>query len=290
MGKLRNLAGILMMSFIVCNSSDSMEDKAGLSTEEIVTEVVRAYENSLSGIRSILINDKIRFYRKHENLDSPINMVSISLLDNEETASLTIDYVKHWAEKLKGLLEWRVVPTTTPSNMGEILIRNGFSLSATSQVMIYDLHKEIANQPSSESISVERLSSIEIVPAWTKITQRAFDFFWGNEHAYQQYIEKGISIDTAMPGSAEYYSGYYENQLVATGGLFIGDICGHIYSVTTDRLFRRKGLATQMTLTLLNRAKALGLKYVILQCDSTTVNLYTKIGFKKAFDMEIYCL
>jgi len=290
MGKSAQFFSGLIVSFIFFMQSYSMEHRESLSHEEIIARLIAASENSLANNQPLLVTNTIRFWRKDECFGCPINTVSISLLDNEKTATLAIEYVKHWAKKLNGLLEWRVFPTTTPSTMGDILLDNGFSFNGTVHVMIYNVGGEIYNLPISEPIVIERLSDIELVPTWTKIIQKAFNFFWRNQHAYQQYVEKGIGDDTAMAGALEFYSGYYDRKLVGTGGLYIGDDCGHINAIATDKVFRGKGLATSMILTLLKRAQDLGLKHVLLQCDDSTVNFYTKIGFKNAFDIKIYAL
>lgn len=302
MKQLSKVFYAIAISVSIYNFSNSMVDNQDLSQEEIVARILDCHEHSLTNKQPILVNDKISFWRKYYGICPAVNVVVNSFLDKEESADAAINHTKNRVKNLGGSVQWQIFPTTMPHNITEILEKNGFQLNYTLTIMIYyldgvnsKLSDEFGSLERSESenlidslISVKPLD-IETIPAWTRILGKAHGCEWCTEIAYKEYIERGVLNRTGKPYSAEYYAGYLNDQLAGTIGLFIGNDYGHIYVTSTDESFRRKKVATQMTLTILKRAKELGLKYIILECAESIIPLYIKIGFKETFEIKNYC-
>lgn len=297
MKKFIRIFCVAVISLNVYFQSISMEDSHELDQEEIVYRILDCHEHSLTDKCPILVNDKISFWRKYYGICPAVNIVVNSSLSDEELADAAINYIKNRVKKLGGSVEWEILPTTTPSNIIGILEKNCFQLNHVLTVMIYYLdnmnEKLFVEFDSSEALKKENLVDpsisikpldIEMIPAWTDILAKVHGCEWCNDIPYREYIERGVINKTGRSYSAEYFAGYYDNQLANTSGLFIGSDYGCIYVTSTDELFRRKGLATQMTLTILKRAKILGLKYIILECNESIIPLYAKIGFKEVFE------
>jgi len=275
----------IILNFAVYKHSISMENGDCLSQLEIISKIIDSRKSSLSGASPLAVNNIIQFWRVGEAINSPINIVMSSFFDKTELANSAISYIKEEGEKLGGLLEWWVFSETTPKNMNKLLENSGFEQSYSLKVMIYYLNNELIDVHDDKHISVYPLG-VELIRDWIDILKRAYNFNGCfDEDLYQDYIKRGINS-----GVTEYYSGYYLGELAATAGLFKGNDYGFIYTTATDEKFRRKKLATQIIQVLLNRAKELGLKYVILECDESIVELYKKIGFEEAFCIERFHL
>lgn len=275
----------IILSFAVYKHSISMENDEHLSQLEIISRIIDSRKSSLSGASPIVVNNIIQFWRVGEAIKSPINIVMSSFFDKAELADSAISYIKEQSKKLEGLLEWWIFPGITPKNMNKLLENNGFEKSYSLRVMIHYLNNELIDTPHNDHISICPLKS-ESIFDWIDILKRAYNFSnCFDENLYQDYIKRGID-----KGTTEYYAGYYAGELAATAGLFKGCDYGFIYTTATDEKFRRKKLATQIVKALLNRAKELGLKYVILECDESVAELYKKIGFEEAFDIERFHL
>ncbi len=86
----------------------------------------------------------------------------------------------------------------------------------------------------------------------------------------------------------ENYLIYSEGRPVGTGILFPNGKIGGIFNISTLPTDQRKGYGKAMMLFLMNRASELGLEHLLLLSSPAAVKLYTDLGFKKAFNMEIF--
>ena len=87
---------------------------------------------------------------------------------------------------------------------------------------------------------------------------------------------------------AENYLIYIDGKPVGTGTLFPNGETGGIFNISTLPQYERKGCAGAMMHHLMNRANALELKQLVLLSSQAAENLYLKLGFQKAFDVDIY--
>lgn len=86
----------------------------------------------------------------------------------------------------------------------------------------------------------------------------------------------------------ENYLIYCEEKPVGTGILFPNGKIGGIFNICILPEYQKKGYGTAMMLFLMNRAYELGLKHLILLSSPAAIKLYSDLGFKKEFDVEIF--
>lgn len=77
------------------------------------------------------------------------------------------------------------------------------------------------------------------------------------------------------------YVGRVGARLVATSVLFLHGQTAGVYSVATHPGFRRRGIATAMTLASLRAAAAFGARYAVLEATAAGYPLYRRLGFSE---------
>ena len=85
-----------------------------------------------------------------------------------------------------------------------------------------------------------------------------------------------------------HYIGIYDDQVVATGTLFIGRETVGIYDIVTSAQYRRRGIGSAMFAYLLNEAKSFPHRYVVLQASADGIGIYRKAGFIPAGEVHIF--
>jgi ribosomal protein S18 acetylase RimI-like enzyme len=90
------------------------------------------------------------------------------------------------------------------------------------------------------------------------------------------------------PTSAEHYLIYHYGRPIGTGTLFPYKGIGGIFNISTLEAYQKQGYGCAMMKFLMNRASQLYLKKLILQSSPMAVKLYTDLGFKKCFDVNVY--
>lgn len=87
-----------------------------------------------------------------------------------------------------------------------------------------------------------------------------------------------------------------DGQIVGTTKLLVEQkfirslaLAGHIEDVATRKGYEGQGIASQLIIVALQKAKALGCYKVILDCRKELIGFYGKFGFKEAeVEMKIY--
>ncbi|KAA2239070.1 GNAT family N-acetyltransferase [Chitinophaga agrisoli] len=123
---------------------------------------------------------------------------------------------------------------------------------------------------------------------YRRVTDDAAAQLWSDifGQAFGYLISPEILMRTG--NGIEYYLAYYQDQPAGTAMLYTtGDIAG-IHAVGVIPGMRRKGIADDMMVFILNRAIALGASYATLQASAMGKGLYLKLGFKEEFRIKNY--
>lgn len=114
---------------------------------------------------------------------------------------------------------------------------------------------------------------------------------------YLSIIEKVFGLDEHTTqdygalharSAAQDYIIYDADTAVGTGTLFVTDSVGLILNIAILPEFQRKGLGSAVSQFLMYQAYELGLEKVILNANPAAIAMYQKLGFKIAYDLDIY--
>lgn len=179
---------------------------------------------------------------------------------------------------------WVLGPSSTPKNMGELLIKNGFIIDRLQgmaiNLKILNTERELLNEV--EIIKVESMDNLKV---WNDIILTGFEF--PKELRSDFFFEAFSFILLNNRASASAFLAYYDGNPVASSlVLYKAGVAG-IHMVTTLEEACRKGIGTAITLASLTEAKKLGYETAILHSTEMGLNLYKQMGFKEYCAIEL---
>lgn len=177
---------------------------------------------------------------------------------------------------------WYVTPTSTPSNIIDILKNKGFK----GEVHTADSEKEygmaldlstILEWPSINSkIDVQRVQTKQIFEQWIDTVNTALHG-WNMidvEHYYTWMLQNDFT----------FYVGYLNDMLVSTAATITSNENASLEFVSTLAGYRNQGAATAVCVEVLKELKSKGVKTVILGSSPEATSLYMKLGFLPYFE------
>ena len=152
----------------------------------------------------------------------------------------------------------------------EVLLERNFVFGIVCPVMTWAVKPVVQPQFEVRSANMEIFHEISAVTSeFDEILKKAFEKLIGN-------------ID------CENYLVYSGDKAVGTGILFPNGQIGGIFNISTLPEYQKKGYGKAMMLFLMNRALESRLKHLVLLSSPVAAKLYSDLGFKKAFDVEIF--
>lgn len=272
--KMRRILLVFAISLIMDSKLVAME------RESFERKIISAME-ALKPAEPTMIFGFFKFLTDNEHFA----LVTSSDCLDEETTRQAIQYIKLNAARIHDSPEWWVVPRSKPGNLADLLKSNGFTLEKVLPAMIFDLEKEL-EEVALPGMTIKRLESSEIFE-WADMIARGFGNPAGSSEETRLRYEAALS-----DGRKQQYVGYYKNEMAASGCILIIDDYAYLYNIVTAERFRRKGIATHLTNFLLRQAQKLGLRHLILITGRGSMGekVYTHLGFKTVFNMEVYML
>lgn len=169
----------------------------------------------------------------------------------------------------------------------DTLLAYGLTTNETDVAMIADLTQ--ANLPVAppEGLTIKVVECADELQQFAGVLVRLFgasDEAQGVAAYFRQFRHYSSSRFPAM----RYYIGLYQNQVVATGTLFVGsETCG-IYDIVTDDAWRRKGIGSAIFAELLRAATGFGHRYAVLQASPDGLGIYARAGFTAAGNVRVF--
>jgi len=180
---------------------------------------------------------------------------------------------------------WVLGPSSTPKNMGELLIKNGFILDKL-QGMAYNLKILSTESELLNKVEIIKIENMETLRVWNDIILTGFAF--PKEVRSDFFYEAFSFILLSDRASASAFLAYYDGNPVASSlVLYKAGVAG-IHIVTTLEEARGKGIGTAITLAPLNEAKKLGYETAILHSTEMGLNMYKQMGFKEYCTISLF--
>lgn len=124
---------------------------------------------------------------------------------------------------------------------------------------------------------------LEVKPADMKIFHEIMGRALQLDPAVKEGLEKFLKSD-----KIESFLVYFDGKPVGTGSLMILGKKGAIFNVAVLPEFQRKGAGTAISQAMMRRAYELRLEDLVLQSSPEAEKLYSNLGFKKVFEIELY--
>jgi len=150
---------------------------------------------------------------------------------------------------------WVIGPSSTPKNMGELLIQNGFT-PEKQPGMAYNLKNLDAELKPLDKVEIVKVGNVDTLKAWNNVVLTGFSM---PKEILSDFFHKAfLSILLNDTPSASGFLAYYDGKPVAASLVLYEVGVAGIYNVTTLEEMRGKGIGTAITLAPLIEAKQLG--------------------------------
>ncbi|KKM82424.1 hypothetical protein LCGC14_1319690, partial [marine sediment metagenome] len=173
---------------------------------------------------------------------------------------------------------WVIGPSSSPKNMGELLIKNGLDVDKQPG-MAYNLKVLGAERELLNKVKIIKVENVETLKVWNDVVLTGFAF---PKEIISDFFYKAFSFmllnDTP---SVSAFLAYYDGNPVASSVVCYEAGVAGIYNVTTLEEARGKGIGTAITLAPLHEAKKLGYEIAILHSSEMALNMYKQMGFKE---------
>ena len=186
--------------------------------------------------------------------------------------------------KRKNPVHWWIGPRTCPSNLSQILVERGFTLSLELTGMFAYRHEILLNI-SSSGLTVIEAQDFKSLLDFAKI------FTSANRHDKEASLliaELWASTGVGPGNEWRYFIGEFEQKPVATVAIRINSESATIVHVSVLPEFRKRGFAKFMTIAALKLESLDDQHLVILHSTEMARSLYEKIGFKPICKLSAY--
>ncbi len=185
-------------------------------------------------------------------------------------------------------ISWVIGPLTTPKNLAQYLEKNNFKYHSSEWGMYLPTETELQVQELQGLLLKEvTLEEIEKKSVQTMIEQ-GYGMPEGSailmKHLYEHFSKKCTLV---------FYIGYEGEKPVAFGNLVVipGTKIGFLGGAATLPDYRGKGLYSNLLKIRKEKAKALGLEYLVIQArEDTSAPIALKHGFQKVCTLDFYVL
>ena len=194
-------------------------------------------------------------------------------------------------ETLQGFLSkdlpgmtWFMSPADKPSNLGELLIEHGFRHTSNNPLMSVNL-EIIEEIPRINGLEHKHVRSYEDAKAFYDVFKYGYTF---PDHVYRDLCDIDFECGFDPESPRQSYIGYLDGEAASISTLMLGAGVAGIFNVATKDEFRRRGLATAMTLMPLHEARERGFSTGVLQSSQMANSLYERLGFKEDGKRDVY--
>jgi predicted GNAT family acetyltransferase len=170
-----------------------------------------------------------------------------------------------------------VGPCTTPTNLSEILIDNGWTHLASPPAMVVDINL-MAKPPAPEGMRLQRVTDGESLTEWRKAVSTGF-------HMKPEVTE----LFSLLEGNQmRLYTAFLGDEIVGTTALITHNGVAGIYCVSTFPEFRGRGIGAALTTLPLLEAHSEGYQIGTLQASSMGFPVYKRLGFQEVCKLQMY--
>lgn len=202
-----------------------------------------------------------------------------------ENADVVIEEVKGYYASRNVPVQWWIGPTTQPANLGDHLKIVGFVKEDKTPGMAVDLHAMNEESHAPVDLVIEQVTNLDNLRRWYQVLKAVYGL---PDYVDDAWIDSFACIGFGANRPLYCYLGWLGGKPVATSYLILGAGVAGMYGVGTIPEVRKQGIGTELTLAALREARELGYRIGILRTSEIGYGVYSKIGFRKYCNMDIY--
>jgi GNAT superfamily N-acetyltransferase len=170
-----------------------------------------------------------------------------------------------------------VGPCTSPANLDEILVQNGWNHLASPPAMVIDL--DCLEVPTLlQGFQLRRVANEEELSVWHRAIAEGF----------------GMSVQVAEmfawnpSDQIRFYTAFLNDEVVGTTALILQNGVAGIYCLSTLPEFRARGIGTALTSLPLLKARKEGYHIGTLQSSKMGLPVYLRLGFQEVCKLRMF--
>jgi GNAT superfamily N-acetyltransferase len=167
------------------------------------------------------------------------------------------------------------------------LLAYGLTASETDVAMVADLAQVRLQAKAPPGLTIKLVENVDGLQQFAGVLVRLFGAS-AEAQGIAAYFRQFTHFTPDRFPALRYYIGIYQEQVVATGTLFVSSETSGIYDIVTDDAFRRKGIGSAMFAHLLQEATNLGRPYAVLQASPAGVGIYARTGFEAVGEVHVF--
>ena len=208
---------------------------------------------------------------------SRFNRIIHARFDEQDAIYKIRETIKHFESQNIPLL-WHTGPSSRPTDLNKLLVENGMT-NVREEAGMALIPADINTTAGPAEFEVREVSNDLMLHDWSHVFTRSYNL---NQAATEMFYQ----VETELMGSdfRRLFLGYFRNQPVSSGTLFITDNIAGIYAVGTLTDFRGIGFGRAITEVLISEARQHNISLYTLHASPMGLGIYQKIGFKR------YCL
>jgi len=202
-----------------------------------------------------------------------------------ETLDERIEWVIARARALHVSFLWDIGPSMRPADLGDHLLRHGFTDIGEEPAMGVALADLPDTLPLPEGVTVERVRDRAAQEQWVRVSCEGFGM---PTSAAEAEIVAMARDDLGDAGAASYYLARLHGEPVATAALTLAAGVAGLFAVATIEAARGRGIGTAVTMAPLLDARARGYCVGVLQASEMGYPVYARMGFTEQFRYHLY--
>ncbi len=202
-----------------------------------------------------------------------------------EQVDATIQFIVSDAKSRNVPVLWWIGPSTQPADLGQHLEEHGFVLDEASPAMAVDLARVNESLPMPTGFSIQCARDDAAWRRWGITMALGFGSASPKEHMVNGWCSL---LRQADPETVRAYTGWLDDQPVATSLLFLAAGVAGLYAVATIPDARRKGIGSWMTLYPLLQARSEGYRTGVLFASEMGFGVYRALGFREFCRIDSY--
>ena len=189
--------------------------------------------------------------------------------------------VKSW----QGNVTWITDPSTTPANLGEHLLKNGWAESPAWIGMAMRADAPIPEVPIPEGLKVVRATDQESL-------RECMGIFSGltPQHLVDAMVDVFCGLGCSENSPWSYYTAFLHGRPLARSMMFAAEGVAGLYWLATHSEVRRRGIGAALTRHTMLQARQAGCHLHVLQATDMAVSMYRRLGFQSDCQFNVFSL
>jgi ribosomal protein S18 acetylase RimI-like enzyme len=173
---------------------------------------------------------------------------------------------------------WWVGRSSRPGDLGSRLTAHGLTTAFIAPAMAADLQRLPENISAPAGLVVEEVTHTRAFDQWLKFSSASMDL---PPSAIGPWTEVQSAIGFGPSGPLRHFLALLGGEPAAAASLFTGSGIAGMANLVTKKEYRRKGIGSSLTVTLLKAARSSGFRVGALYSTAEAAGMYRRLGFRE---------